>query len=168
VNKRYTVYFSANVGTVECRLGLSAFWGTISAALEAVSTFGAVAVSLVLAFLAHRSSRTRIRAKVGVTYLVQQQLQSPRYVTVTITNIGQFPATIPIPFLSWKVPFYSDYLEVIPLDYDQHHPWVRQHSYPTEIKPRASETFFLSELAGFRTDMAESTQRGTTALRMLC
>ena len=119
------------------------------AALGVVGTFTAVFISLLIALLAQRSSRTRVKAKVGFTYLVEQQLQSPHYITVTITNIGQFPATIPMPFLSWKVPFYSDYLEIVPLDYAQHHRWVRERSYPTEIKPRASETFFLSELADF-------------------
>jgi hypothetical protein len=69
------------------------------------------------------------------------------------------PASIPVSFFAWKVPFYSDYLQVLPWDYAQHDRWVSQRVYPTEIKPRTSETFFLSDLSSFRTTMAEKLQR---------
>jgi hypothetical protein len=132
------------------------------AALEAASTFAAVVVSLVLALLANRSSRTRARVSVQVQFIFRPTLDGktkPEYVTATITNIGVMPASIPISFLAWKVPFYSDYLQAVPWDYAQHDRWAPQRVYPTEIKPRASETFFLPDLSGFRTTMAEKLQR---------
>jgi hypothetical protein len=87
------------------------------AALEAASTFAAVVVSLVLALLANRSSRTRTRVSVQVQFIFRPTLDGktkPEYVTATITNIGVMPASIPISFLAWKVPFYSDYLQAVP------------------------------------------------------
>ena len=57
------------------------------AALEATSTFAAVVASLALALLAHRSSRTRIRAWVKVSFIVHQTLEGkpkPEYLTVTL------------------------------------------------------------------------------------
>jgi hypothetical protein len=102
-----------------------------TAALEAVSTFAAVVISLVLALLAYRSSRTRIRAWVQVQFIFHPTLDGrskPEYVTVTITNIGVMPASIPVSFFAWKVPFYSDYLQVLPWDYAQHDRWVSKRS----------------------------------------
>jgi hypothetical protein len=131
---------------------------TISA-LEAISTFAAVVVSLALALLAHRSSRTRIKALVGISFIAHRALEGkpkPEYVTVTITNVGQMPVTIPLAFFSWKIPFHREYWLITPWDYAQHDPLVPQRTYPTEIKPRTSTTFFLSDLARFRTTMTES------------
>jgi hypothetical protein len=47
---------------------------------------------------------------------------------------------------------------VNPWDYSQHDPWVPQRTYPAEIRPRASTTFFLSEIDMFRSSLAEMLQ----------
>jgi hypothetical protein len=131
------------------------------AALEATSTFGAVVVSLALALLAHRSSRTRIRAWVKVSFIVHQTLEGkpkPEYLTVTLTNIGLMPANISMGFFQWKLPFHREYWLITPWDYARHDHWVPQRVYPTEIKPRSSQTFFLQDIATFRFTMAECLQ----------
>ena len=45
------------------------------AALEAISTFAAVVVSLILALLAQRSSRTRINARAAVSVILHSTLE---------------------------------------------------------------------------------------------
>ena len=65
------------------------------------------------------------------------------------------PVIIPFSFFHWKVPFRSGFWMVNPWDFSQHDPWVPKRDYPAEIKPRASGTFFVSEMALFRSTMAE-------------
>jgi hypothetical protein len=91
-----------------------------------------------------------------------------KYVTATVTNVGQTPAMIPFSFFRWKVPFRRGFWMINPWDYTAHDSWVPQRVYPTEVRPRSSETFFLSELARFRTTMAEmfsETRRARWRLR---
>jgi hypothetical protein len=114
------------------------------AALGAVSTFIAVVVSLALALLAQRASHTRIMARVSASVILHPSLEgkpNPEYVTVSITNIGNLPALIPLSFFRWKVPFGGGSWIVNPWDYQQHDQWVPQR--------------FLTDLAGFRATMAE-------------
>ena len=126
-------------------------------AIGAFSTLLAVVVSLGLAQIAQRSSRTRISARVEVMFIVHSTLEGkpPEYVTVTIKNIGNMPATIPLSFFLWKLPFRRGYWMVNPWDFSAQDSWVSQKIYPVEIRPRRSETFYLSDLAGFRTTIAE-------------
>jgi hypothetical protein len=132
------------------------------AALGAFSTFAAVLVSLGLALIAQRSSRTRITARVSAKVILHPSLEGnprPEYVTVSITNIGNLPALIPLSFFSWKALLRGGFWTVTPWDYRQHDPWVPQRQYPAEIRPRGSVTVFLSDLAGFRTTMARRSTR---------
>jgi hypothetical protein len=122
------------------------------AAFATVSTFAAVLVSLALALIAQRSRRTRIKAHASIRRIVSAALQGtpPRYLTVTITNVGVLPVHIPFAFFSWKLPFKSEYYTVNPWDATQHDPLVRRRDYPAEIKPRSSATFFLAEISVFQ------------------
>jgi hypothetical protein len=107
------------------------------------------------------SDRTRIRAWVKVSFIVHQTLEGkpkPEYLTVTLTNIGLMPANISMGFFQWKLPFHREYWLITPWDYARHDPWVPQRVYPTEIKPRSSQTFFLQDIATFRFTMAECLQ----------
>ena len=66
------------------------------AALEAVSTFLAVVISLGLSISAQRANRTRIRAQAGIIVVLHSSLQgmpAPTYVTVDITNVGILPVS---------------------------------------------------------------------------
>jgi len=131
------------------------------AAIGAVSTFLAVFVSLALALVAQRSSRTRIKATVTVSVILHESLggmPKPEYVTVTITNVGLMSVMIPFSFFHWKVPFKRGYWTVNPWDSSQHDPWIPARNYPVEIRPCGSTTFFLSEIAVFRATMAEKLQ----------
>jgi hypothetical protein len=83
------------------------------AALGAISTFAAVVVSLVLASIAQRSSRTRIKARAAVSVIFHPMLEGrpkPQYVTVTITNVGLMPVMIPFSFFRWKLPFTDQFI----------------------------------------------------------
>jgi hypothetical protein len=131
------------------------------AALGAISTLAAVVVSLVLALIAQRSNRTRINARATVSVMLHSTLEGrpkPKYVTVTITNVGLMPVMIPFSFFHWKMPFKGGSWMINPWDYSQHDPWVPQRTYPAEIRPRGSATFFLSEIDRFRSTMAEMLQ----------
>src|ERR1700722_1631217 len=106
-------------------------------ALGAISTFAAVVVSLVLASIAQRSTRTRIKARAGVSVIVHPTLEGrpkPEYVTVMITNVGLMPVMIPLSFFRWKLPFQRRYWMMNPWDYTQHDAWVPQRTYPAEIR----------------------------------
>jgi len=64
------------------------------AAISAASTFAAVVVSLVLALIAQRTNRTRIKAHASVSYIDHATLRGkpkPKYLTVMITNVGVIP-----------------------------------------------------------------------------
>lgn len=132
------------------------------AALGAVSTFAAVVVSLVLALIAQRSSRTRIKCRAELCFIYHPSLEGrpgPEYVTVSIRNVGLMPAIIPMSFFHWKLPFHRGYWLAQPWDSGQQDRWVPQRIYPAEIRPRASMTFYLSEIGVFRTTLAETLQQ---------
>jgi hypothetical protein len=130
------------------------------AAVSAFSTLAAVLVSLGLALIAQRSSHTRIKVHVSARVIMHPSLigkPKPEYVTASITNVGNLSAHIPFSFFHWKIPFNGGRSWMVnPWDYRQHDPWVPLRHYPAEIKPRGSMTVFLSDLAGFRTTMAEA------------
>jgi hypothetical protein len=120
------------------------------AALGAISTFAAVVVSLLLASIAQRSNRTRIKARARVGVIFHPTLEgkpNPEYVMVTITNVGLMPVMIPLDFFRWIMPFKSGFWLITPWDYSLHNAWVPQRTYPAEIRPRGSETFFYPRLA---------------------
>ena len=74
------------------------------ALMEALSTFAAVVISLMLATLAQRS--VRIKARAAMSEFIHPTLEGKRkeYVTVTVTNVGQMPAMIPLSFFQWQIP----------------------------------------------------------------
>lgn len=125
------------------------------AALEAVSTFAAVVVALVLSLVSQRANRTRIKASAASTIIMHETIEAPDYpgyVTVDITNNGILPVMIPLNFFHWRVPFKRGVWLVMPMDYSQGDPWVPQKQYPVEIAPRSSQTFYLSGIDTFRTE----------------
>lgn len=127
------------------------------AALGAVST-PAVLVSLALALLAHRASRTHIKAHASISVILHPTLEGkpkPEYLTVAIINVGSLPAMIPFGFFQWVVPFRGGRWMINPWDASRHDPWIPQRNYPVEIRPRGSATIFLSDMATFRTNMIE-------------
>jgi hypothetical protein len=122
------------------------------AALGVVGTFTAVVVALVSSLAAIRTSRTRISARASINVIHHQSLigkERPKYLVISIRNLGTMPVHIPMGFFHWKVPFRRGLWEVLPLDYAALDEWVAQRKYPVEIKPRGSDTFFLSDFATF-------------------
>jgi hypothetical protein len=129
------------------------------AALGVLATFSAVAVSLVVAIASQRANRTRIRAYASIIVLAHQTIdrtQAPRYLTVDVTNHGLLPAVIPLSFFIWSVPFRRVRAAVLPWDYSANDKWIAQKHYPIEIKPRNSQTFFLSDLSMFREGISQN------------
>lgn len=127
-------------------------------ALGVVANFCAVAVALAVAIISQRSSRTRITAWVSITVFMHSTLEGkpkPTYVTVSIRNKGLLPVMIPFAFFNWRLPFSRSQWIVNPWDYSAGDQWVPQKKYPIEIKPRASEIFFISEKSFFQKSMAE-------------
>lgn len=125
----------------------------VIAALEAISTFAAVVVSLFLALMAQRQNRTRLRASVQMNIIMHSTMEEseiPTYLTANITNLGMMPVSIPMSFFHWKIPFNRGAWNIIPLDYSQADEWVPQKRYPIEIRRGCSETFFLSEISVFK------------------
>ena len=123
------------------------------AAVEAASTFAAVVVSLAIALLAQRTSRTRLRATADLNVIAHSTIDPtnpPSYVVASITNLGVMPLRVPLSFFVWKVPFDRGGWPFLPLDYSALDAWAQQRRYPFEVNPRASETFFLSDRSTFR------------------
>lgn len=143
------------------------------AAFGAASTFSAVVVSLVLAFLTRRANKTHIRASVNISVIIHDSIDKDkrhRYVTANITNNGIMPARIPFSFFHWRVPFRRGTWSVIPHDSSGTDPWVPQQKYPVEIAPRASHTFFVSEIDTLKAELARTMGRrdvGKVAFRFL-
>lgn len=122
------------------------------AALAALSTLAAVVVSLVVTYISQRSNRTRIKANVTVNLILHSSLEGkpqPKYICVSVTNLGIMPATIQFAFFCWKLPFERGSFLVNPLDF-YGDDWFPKRTYPIEIKPRSSVMVCLSEISVFR------------------
>src|SRR5262249_29396246 len=125
------------------------------AAIAAAGTVGAVVTSLWLAYSARRADRTRLRARANLVSIVHPTTidpkNAPEYLRVSITNHGKFPLRIPATFFYWKVPFRREVMLITPpLDFvGGFPPMIAKKFYPTEIAPRASDYFILSDMATF-------------------
>lgn len=119
-------------------------------ALEAVSTLCAVLVSLVLAHRATVADRTRLLAKLQISTLMHPSLSLPypRYVVVTVTNIGNLPLKVSLGFFCWRVPFIRRKWVMLPVN-SEGFLGVQPKTYPVTIEPRSSDTFYISEASKF-------------------
>jgi hypothetical protein len=125
------------------------------AAIAAVGTLAAVITSLVLAYVARRADRTRLRARATLVTLLHDTIDprsAPKFLRVDITNHGRWSVRIPVPFFYWKVPFKRGVMVARPLDHTNSH-WIGKKDYPTDVGPRTSESFFISDLATFRQEV---------------
>jgi hypothetical protein len=125
------------------------------AALEAVSTFAAVVISLSLAFAAHRANKTRFKAWVDIQAIHHSSIDTenrPTYITARITNMGVMPLRVPFAFFNWQLPILRHALWTVNLmdAYSMVQLLVPQQTYPVEIQPRASKVFFVSDVITFR------------------
>ncbi|MGB6175341.1 MAG: hypothetical protein WBF43_03130 [Methylocella sp.] len=137
------------------------------AALGAISTFLAVIVSLVLAFASRRASRTQVNACAlicSIDHPTLDRKNRPKYVRVDVRNTGIMPVMIPFSFFYWRMPFRRSMWIAIPLDFSQTDKWVRQKTYPVEIKPRASESFFVSVISRLRCNFRDDIFAGANFL----
>jgi hypothetical protein len=135
------------------------------AALGVLATFSAVVVALFSSVAAIRASRTKLTARASMNVIHHSSLQGkerPRYLVVSVRNLGAMPVHIPMGFFHWKLPFQRGLYEVLPLDYSAVDEWVAQRKYPMEIKARGSDTFFLSPIATFQ-EYAVADLIGTSA-----
>jgi hypothetical protein len=124
-------------------------------ALGVLGTFSAVVVALFGSVAALRASRTKLSARASINVILHHSSllgkERPRYLAVSIRNLGTMPVHIPLSFFHWKLPFSRVPYEIrLPLDYSAQDEWVAQRKYPVEIKARGSEIFFLSKLAMFQ------------------
>jgi hypothetical protein len=116
----------------------------IIAAVEAISTFGAVVVSLSLAFAARRSHNTRLRARVQRTTVTSSALSRFPvyvYVSVSITNTGILPLRFSPSFLQLKVPFRRTTWMIRVLEDLQTDLLIPQKTFPVEIVPARPRLF---------------------------
>jgi hypothetical protein len=80
----------------------------IISAVETLATLAAVVVSLGLSYVAHRANKTRLTARLFLTVILEDGVppdQRPEYLTVSITNAGMMPLSIPFAFFFWRLPF---------------------------------------------------------------
>jgi len=127
---------------------------TISA-LEAVSTFSAVVVSLWLSHRATVSDRTQLKANLQVATIFHPTIHpNPRFVVVSVINTGRTPLQIPLGFFRWSVPLRRNQSLIMPIDSAGIPGVLPQKHYLVEIKPRTSETFYLSEVGAFISQMS--------------
>ena len=127
---------------------------TISA-LEAVSTFSAVVVSL---WLASRASQTRLTAYITKQVIIDATTtERPEYLVAIITNTGVMTLYIPLSFLLWTRPYRkkTGWILNFPLDYYGTDKAIQQHPYPVELKPKATHHVMISEIATYRHVMQE-------------
>jgi hypothetical protein len=138
------------------------------AALGVLGTFSAVTVSLIVALVSQRASRTRIKARAAMSIIMHDTIgpNYPTYVTVDITNLGIVSVEIPMSFFFWRLPFKPGFFLVTPMDYSNEDPWVPQKRYPIEIKPRTSQSFYLSGIDLF-CQLAQEKFVGQTFLERL-
>lgn len=127
-------------------------------ALTAFGTLLAVAASVVIAWGGARSNRTRIKASADVMVVYRNDDENPadrpRYIAISITNVGNLPCRIEFSFFAWKLPFQRKYWQILPLDHfgDALHAKVQ---YPVEIAPRAYHRAYVSDLETFRSEVGK-------------
>jgi hypothetical protein len=122
------------------------------AAIAAAGTVGAVVTSLWLAWSARRADRTRLRAFANLMIVALTGIDpkaARELLVVGITNQGKWPLRIPTTFFYWKVPFKRTRMVIMPLDMTGS-ALIDKKSYPVEVAPRASENFFICDLASFK------------------
>jgi hypothetical protein len=150
---------------------LEQFPHTVSA-FEALSTFLAVLMAVLLAAWANRQNRTRIEARVFIA--VGQMLgvtmeNPPRFVAVSILNPGAMPVSIPLGFFGWRLPFHGNYVRVaIPLDaLPTSNPFALTNSYPAYITPRTRHRFHVSTPDQLKKDLSEEFKKHPFQARFL-
>ncbi len=119
----------------------------IVATLEAFSTLAAVIVSLILALLASRGNRTKLRAWVYVGTILHETIDpkdAPQYLVASITNTGLIPLSIPFTYFNIRIPLKRGSAFVTPHDYSQEDQHVPQRRYPFTVEPRTNEAFFVA------------------------
>jgi len=129
----------------------------IVATVEAFSTFLAVAVSLGISLASSRENRTHLSAVANIVLVFHGKMgrrSKPEYFTVSITNNGILPATIPVSFFSWRFLLERDGALINPMDFWENDD-IPQKTYPVEIPPRRSETFYLCSLQDLRMTFRE-------------
>ncbi len=132
-------------------------------ALIALGTLSAVIVALLTAYMSHRMNRTRLTAYARTCTIIHDLIpidQRPLLFSVDITNKGNLPLRIPFSFFEWKLPLKRGAWMPNPLDFfgDQElAPGMPlpQKKYPVEIAPRASQTFYVSHVAGLEQNIVE-------------
>jgi len=104
----------------------------------------AVAVSLWLAHRATVADRTQLKASLQVATIFHPTIKpNPRFIVVSVTNIGRTPLRITLGFFRWSIPLRSGQSLIMPIDSDGIPSLIPQKIYPIEIAPRARETFYL-------------------------
>lgn len=133
----------------------------IVSAVEAFSTFAAVVTSLSIALLSQRANRTKIRAYGSIGRLVGGGIdpaQAPRYLTVSVTNVGNTSLRLPFAFFNWRIPFHRGYATVNPLDYYGQDRYIPRRQYPVSVESRTSETIYISTVDMMISNFAQMKQ----------
>jgi hypothetical protein len=138
------------------------------AATAAAGTLAAVVTSLWLAWSARRADRTRLKAHADIMLIFQSDIDpkdAPEFLTVSITNQGKWPLRIQANFFYWKAPFKREYMIAQPLD-RVGSDWIPKRSYPREVAPRTSESFYICALPTLRQEAKRVRERPTFADRL--
>jgi hypothetical protein len=138
------------------------------AAIAAAGTLAAVVTSLALAWSARRADRTRLRASADIVLIFQSPIDGksvPKFLKVSITNIGKFPLQIQSGFFHWKVPFKNEVMQVPPLDLIGS-PLIPSRHYPSVISPRASANFTIWDVDTFKQEVKRMRGLDTFADRL--
>ena len=90
---------------------------------------------------------------------------SSAYLTASITNIGTIALRVPLSFLYWRLPMDRSAWMVMPLDSFPHGtgPPIPRQNYPVEIAPRASQTFYVFDVAGLK-ELVEKMRKGASLI----
>jgi hypothetical protein len=128
-------------------------------ALTALGTLGAVVVSLWLARAADAANATRLSAYAEIMLIVEPgaSVAAPRFIAIRVTNDGVFALRLSYSFFSWAAPFKRTRFMAQPIDDAGNAARPRlvpPRTYPADILPRHSETFFISEIGQFRDSFA--------------
>jgi hypothetical protein len=85
---------------------------------------------------------------------------------VSVTNEGKWPLRIQANFFYWKAPFKQEYMMMVqPLD-QAGSPWIPKKTYPTDVAPRTSESFYICDLPRLRQEAKRMRGQPTFADRL--
>ncbi len=144
-------------------MNIEAFFSDYKNTISALGAMSTLAVVITSVWLAKRSEKTRLKAKVYGSVIMHNGMDlnnPPKFISVNVVNMGNTAIRIPFSFFCWEVPFCKQQWYINPMDhFGGVHAIIPKKMYPVRIDSKHSETFIISDRATFHSEMTNAFQQ---------